>query len=182
VAVGRRELSARVVTPIYLALAAVMVMLSWPLPRVPSVMATLRVRGPYQRSAIESIRAQFLSDSSLYLSTDPIVPVLLGQRAFVLDSFNLDRFVRDETNVGRDLERRVQSRAFDTVVLRDDGVFPRDMDAGAPGFGQSCAAFWAQGGTLVQLLRTGYDIRAVRKPFVILQPRGQDLLVRNVSH
>ena len=71
VSLHRGEISRRVVTLTYAILAAVLAAISWPVPGVPSVMATLFTNGPRQRTRVEEVRAQFLPPSTVYLSTDP---------------------------------------------------------------------------------------------------------------
>jgi hypothetical protein len=172
VGVGRGRLTDRVVVTTYGALAVIMIALGLPPLWMPSPMRTLRLLGPHQRSTIEAVQADFLS-SNPYLSLDPIVPVLLHQRPIVLDPFNLGLFVVGNTPAGRNFDSRIHSRSFATVIADDDeGVFVRDLDQGSAGFAEAVARFWAASTPLIKLIGNDYEIRAVRRPFVILQPRG----------
>jgi hypothetical protein len=171
VALARGELSPRAAIPAYVTLAAIVAAISWPIPGIPSVVATFRKDGPRQRATVLAIHDEFLPPGTRYLSIDPIVPVLNGERPFLVDFFNLQLFLREGTAGGRDLEQRVRRRFFQVVVLRDSSDFPHDMNAGDPGFADACAKYWeSQHDALARFFRSDYEVRAVRKPFVILTP------------
>ncbi|MES1255931.1 MAG: hypothetical protein ABUS56_10005 [Acidobacteriota bacterium] len=171
VALANGDFSRRVAAWIYAGLAVLLAAISIPLPRIPSVIGTLQAQGPRQRAVVQAVHDGFLPPGARYLSTDPGVAILAGQRPVVLDAFSLDRFVRDGTPAGRDVERRIRAREFDVVVLRDTSAFVHDMNAGDrdPASDAATVRYWAeQPGPLAQLIRTTYEIRAVRRPFVIL--------------
>jgi hypothetical protein len=171
VALAQGELSPRAAIPAYAALAAIVAAISWPVPGIPSVMSTFRKDGPRQRAIVRAIHDEFLRPGTRYLSIDPIIPVLNDERPFLVDFFNLQLFLSEGTPAGRDLEERVRRRFFQVVVLRDSNDFPVDMNARDPGFTDACTKYWAsQHDALVRFLRSAYEIRAVRKPFVILAP------------
>jgi hypothetical protein len=159
---------------VYAALAVVLAAVSWPLPGIPSVVATLRAHGPRPRAVVAAIQAEFLPPGGRYLSTDPIVPVLSDESAVLLDAFDLRRFLRDGSPAGRDVEQQVHRHAFTAIIMRDADVFPRDMNAGDSGFAEACGRYWtAEDDDLDRLFRSAYEIRAVRRPFVILLPAGR---------
>jgi hypothetical protein len=171
VALARGEIPAKAAIPAYAALAAIVAAMSWPVRGIPSVLATFRKDGPRQREVVRAIHDEFLPPGTRYLSIDPIIPVLNDERPFLLDFFNLQLFLREGTPAGRDLEERVRRRFFQVVVLRDSSEFPHDMNASDPAFADACTRYWAsQREALVQFLQSAYEIRAVRKPFVILTP------------
>ena len=171
--VARSAVPPRVVASTYGILAVALAAISWPLPGIPSVIATLRAHGPRPRAVVAAIHAEFLPPGARYLSTDPIVPVLSDESAVLLDAFDLRRFLRDGGPPGRDIEDGVRRRAFSAIVLRDSEVFPRDMNAGDSGFAEASRRYWtAEDDDLVRLFHSAYEIRAVRRPFVILLPAG----------
>jgi hypothetical protein len=176
VAIERGRLPDRVVAPVYAFAVLVMAVLLMPLSWMPSPARTLRLSGPHQRETVEGIRAEFLSPSEPYLSLNPIVPVLLGDRPMVLDAFNLNAFVANDAPAGRDLRSRIGGQSYSTVIVDDGGVFPRDARPGDPGFAEDAARFWASATPLVQLIGSTYAIRAIRRPFVILQRRQGDVI------
>lgn len=166
------QLHAAVVWPVYGAMAVVLAAISWPLPGIPSVIATLEREGPRSRASLAALHAQFLPAGIPYLSMDPVVPVLSGERPYVVDFFNLELFYKEGAPAGRDVEARVRRRFFAAIVLRDSPAFLRDMDASDPGFDEARRQYWNdRDSPLTRLFRTAYDVRAVRKPFVILAPR-----------
>jgi hypothetical protein len=169
--VARSAVPPRVAAWAYGVLAGVLAAISWPLPGIPSVVATLRADGPRPRAVVAAIHAEFLPPGARYLSTDPIVPVLSDESAVLLDAFDLRRFLRDGGPPGRDVEQQIRRRAFSAIVMRDSDLFPRDMNAGDPGFAEACRRYWmTEDDDLLRLFRSAYEIRAVRRPFVILLP------------
>jgi hypothetical protein len=172
-AIARSAVPPKAVAWVYGALAFVLAAVSWPLPGIPSVVATLQAHGPRPRAVVAAIHAEFLPPGTRYLSTDPIVPVLSDESAVLLDAFDLRRFLRDGGPPGRDVERQVRGHAFSVIVMRDAGLFPRDMNAGDAGFAEACRRYWTtEDDDLERLFRSAYEIRAVRRPFVILLPAG----------
>jgi hypothetical protein len=61
--------------------------------------------------------AGYVGARDTILAEDPAVPVLLGQRAIVLDPFSFDRLVRTRPQWSQALAARVAAREFDKVVL-----------------------------------------------------------------
>jgi hypothetical protein len=51
------------------------------------------------------------------LSEDPVIPILRDERPIVLDGFGLRRLGESHPSLLADLERRLDRRAFDRVVL-----------------------------------------------------------------
>jgi len=173
VAVERGRLPDRLVAGMYAVTVVIMIALVLPLPWMPSPTRTLRLLGPRQRTTVDGIRAAFLPETASYLSLDPIVPVLLHERPMVLDPFNLNLFVVNDTPAGRDLQSRIRTRSFATVIVDDDeGEFSRDLLPDDRGFAEAAARFWATATPLVRLIGSDYEICAVRRPFVILRPRS----------
>jgi hypothetical protein len=178
VAVEQRRLPDRVVARVYALAVLVMIVLALPLSWMPSPTRTLRLLGPRQRATVDAIRAEFLTTPAPYLSLNPNVPLLLGERPMVLDAFNLNLFVANDTPAGRDLRARIHERSYATVIVDDGGLFPRDARPGDPGFAEAASQFWASATPVVQLIRSSYDICAVRRPFVILRPRQENAELR----
>jgi hypothetical protein len=164
-ALNDQDRSARLVVPTYALLSVMALAIAIPLTGVPSVHRTLSrqgVRGGRPRSAIARIHEEFLQPSVRYLSIDPIVPLLNNQQPLLLDPFAADVFLRTGHAAGSDLRARITGREFDVVIARDDRSFSRDSDE---------AARTAGGSELNRVLMAAYEIRAVRKPFLILRPR-----------
>jgi hypothetical protein len=66
--------------------------------------------------------------------------------------------------------------------MRGADQFPHDVDTGDAGFADDKAEYWAAGWSehqeMAALLKSAYDVRAVRKPFVILVRRRDAPLER----
>lgn len=151
-AVADGSLPPRVTVPVYACLAAAFAAISIPVPGVPSVIATLRAHGRPSRATVAAVHAEFLPSGTRYLSTDPAIPVLNGERPLLLDAFNLNRFVKERAPAGRDFERRVREHDYQVIILRESrGTSPDRND-------------------LERLVYSNYDVRAVRRPFLILAP------------
>ncbi|HUK36784.1 MAG TPA: hypothetical protein VLV86_22870 [Vicinamibacterales bacterium] len=176
VAVERGRLADRAVGAVYGVLVVIMIALALPLPGMPSPTRTLRLLGPHQRATVDAIAAEFFPRAAPYLSLNPMVPVLLHERSMVLDAFNLNLFVVENTAAGRDLRSRIHAQSFAAVVVDDDGLFARDLRPGDAGFADAAARFWAAATPVVQLIGSEYRICAVRRPFVILRPRDKPIL------
>ncbi len=140
VGLARLELPPRAVAAAYLALAVFIA--AWSL-REP--------RQPNRRATVVALRAEYGGPRERYLSLDPIIPLLSGERPVVLDAFYLDLLVEGDTAVGRDLGERVARREFDAIFVRD-ADWPRDLP-------------------VLRLFRSAYEARETRRPFVVLVPK-----------
>lgn len=152
VAIAGGRLSPRPAAAVFACLAAALAAISIPVAGIPSVIATLRAQGRPSRAVVRAVHAEYLPAGTRYLSTDPVIAVLNDERPLLLDAFNLDRFVREGTPAGRDLEQRVRRHDFQVIIVRED----------RGGGGRNA---------LERLVDSNYDVRAVRPPFVILVPR-----------
>lgn len=174
VALASGDLSSRAAAPVYAALAVMMAAISWPVPGIPSVMATLRAEPPHSRARVQAIHAEFLPPGTRYVTTDPIISLIDNERTVLLDDFGLDLALRRGAPAGLDFERRVRRGEIDVIVLRGAEEFPGDMDASDPRFAYYLKRFWK--GSIGQrpmsrLLDTAYQVRAVRQPFVVFTKR-----------
>ena len=141
------------------------------MPGLPSTIGELRATGPNRRDTIAQLRADY--PSTRYLSLDPAVPVLSGDRPRLLDAFSLDLAVENGTPAGLDLASRAARREFDVIYVRDDSTLARDMKPGEVDFAARCEAFWARDRrAIVRVLRGSYRVAEVRRPFVVLVPQG----------
>jgi hypothetical protein len=152
VAIADRQLPERAAAAVFAGMAAALAAISLPVPGIPSVIATLRAQSLPSRAGVRAIHGEFLPQGTRYLSTDPVIAVLYDERPQLLDAFNLSRFVREGTAAGRDLEQRLRRHDFAFVVVREDtrGLQNRN--------------------DLERLIRSTYDVSAVRSPFVVLVP------------
>src|SRR5262249_29061821 len=154
VAMADGQLSARPAAAVFAGMAATLAAISFPVPGIPSVIATLRAQALPSRAAVRAIHVEFLSQGRRYLSTDPVIAVLYDERPLLLDAFNLSRFIREGTPAGRDLEQRLRRHDFAFVIVREDPLASQNRN------------------DLDRLIHSTYDVSAVRRPFVVLVPRA----------
>jgi hypothetical protein len=153
VGMAHGQLPARAAAAVVAGMAAALAAISFPVPGIPSVTATLRAQSLPSRAAVRAIHGEFLPQGTRYLSTDPVIAVLYDERPLLLDAFNLSRFVRERTAAGRDLEQRLRRHDFAFVIVREDPLGSQNHN------------------DLERLIHSTYDVRAVRNPFVVLVPR-----------
>jgi len=165
----------RLVPPTYALLTALMVAISIPVPGIPSVHRTLSRqgnRGGRRRSTVLAIHDAFLGSGVRYLSLDPVVPLLHGDRPILLDPFAMEVFFHTGHLAAEDFRRRIIDHEFDVVIVRDDESFPTDMDEGTAEVQKGVTNHFSENGSaMTRLLAAEYDVRAVRAPFLILRPR-----------
>jgi hypothetical protein len=152
-AIADGRLLPRPAAAVFACLAVALAAISIPLAGIPSVIATVRAQGRPSRAAVRAVHTEFLPAGTRYLSTDPVIAVLNGERPLLLDAFNLNRFVMEGTPAGRDVEQRVRRHDFQVIIVREN--------RGAAGSKND----------LERLVDSNYDVSAVRPPFLILVPR-----------
>jgi hypothetical protein len=167
----------RLVVPTYVLLLVMAVVLVVPLPGGPSVHRTLArqgIRGGRPRSAIAAVHRQFLQGHVRYLSADPIVPLLNDERPLLLDPFAADVLLRTGHPAGIDLQARIARQEFDVVIVRDDRPLAGDSQGDSdftPGSQNLRQFLTGNHSELIRVLLASYEIRAARRPFLVLRPR-----------
>jgi hypothetical protein len=149
------EDSRRLVRAVYAVLAVIALAIAIPLPGIPSVHRTLVRQGPHggrPRTVVARLHEEFPAPPSRYLSTDPIVPLLHGDRPLLLDAFAMEVFLHAGSEAGRDFRTRVLRHEFDVIIARSDEVRPVRSE-------------------LIRVVTSAYRIEAVREPFVVFRPR-----------
>jgi len=136
----------RIGAAVFGALAVMIAAITIPLPGLPSVVADIRSAGPRPRAAVVDLRHD--APAGTWLSFDPIVPILNGQRPWVLDYSNLEFGYSTQTMAGRDVKRRVEEQFFDAVIV------PKGYDS-----------------PLVQLVTTAYAPQGSQGLFTVFLPR-----------
>lgn len=152
--IAEGRLASRAAAGVFAAMAIGLAAISIPLPGIPSVIATLRAQALPSRAVVRAVHEEFLPPGTRYLSTDPVIAVLYDERPLLVDAFNLSRFVREGTAAGRDLEQRLRRHDFAVVIMREEPLASQNRNE------------------LERLVYSTYDVRAVRRPFVVLVPRA----------
>ena len=148
VAIARAIVPERLAAGLYAALAGVLILVTIPVAGLPSVVGEVRSAMSRPRSAVEAIGRDLRDGAAPYLSIDPIVPILNGDRPWLLDYAGLERAYVSGTAIGLDFASRIQQRFFAAVIV------PRGYDS-----------------PIMPLLRTAYDVRESSGPFVVMRPR-----------
>jgi hypothetical protein len=115
------------------------------------------------RFALEELRRVVPPNASI-LSEDPTVPIVLGKRPVVLDAFMLARIGRSHPEWVEMLERRLDAKEFDRVVLFHRPGFVLDGDN----------PFWRDthfGAGVVEAIARNYRSAHVASGYDILVPR-----------
>ena len=107
--------------------------------------------------------AGLVDEGDTVLSEDPTIPLLLGQRPLLLDSFIARAAMEDDPEVARAVAARVAAKEFDAVIL---------VAALEPGTGLYDKQFL--GRTVNDALRASYRIGYVERDLYVYVPTGGD--------
>lgn len=118
VALQRATLAPRVATAVFAANAVVLVAITIPVPGLPSVIENIHATGSRSRDIVRIIR-QDVPSPGPWLCFDPLVPILSGERPWLLDFNNLEIAYAAHTPLGRDVAQRVGQEFFSAVVVPD---------------------------------------------------------------
>jgi hypothetical protein len=160
------------------ALLAVAISVTW-IPGMPSVYHFLQERGrPTQAGAGVDEIFRRLPDgaSTALLSENPIVPLAIGQRPAVLDTFSLRLLSSGSDNVRREFFERLTQKQYAAVVLVDWSGAPKDERwreierHTSLGVQQFYGEVHFPAGFL-SALNAHYRLSFVVSPFVVFEPR-----------
>ena len=169
----RRGYRSRVAATVF-GLVALLTVFTW-VPGLPSIRHYVEKPGRPTREAVARIQ-QMIDKRGPIMSENPGLPVLMGQRAVVLDAFQLPLISRERPEIRESFFRRLRGREFSGVVLMDWSGAPRDR------LEQEMEAHSSLGGKkfygdvhffpgFLETLKAGYRITLVDGPFVLFQPR-----------
>ena len=129
----------RAVASTSFALLSIFLVAAW-LPGVPSPRKSLDIASRETAAELTSAIQEARQYAGPVLSDNPMVPVILGERAYLLDKFSFDKLYRTDPDVRADFESRISNRQFPVIVLSDEFDSPaREImhynynDAGAVG-------------------------------------------------
>lgn len=145
---------------------------------VPSLRSWIAAAGRPTRATAEKIAALTAGDARPVLSENPLLPVLAGQRAAVLDAFSLRVLAGRDPAVARDFTAMIAGEKFSAVVLLDWSGAPESKieaalaaHAGPGGEGFYGAVHFPPG--FLEILHAHYALAAVERPYVVFRPRGR---------
>jgi len=149
--------------------------ISW-LPGVPSIRAFF---GRFHRPEVASVQDHFSRGGPRahpVLATNPLIPILAGERPFVADAFNFRIMLERDPVLHAEFCGQVRAGRFGSVVLSNwPGIFPRDVESpDDPLIGQCLPAF-IELGTLGEgftpALLERYRIVRVHRPYIYFMRR-----------
>ena len=108
-------------------LLSIFIVAAW-LPGVPSPRKSLDIASRETIAELISAIPKVRLDDGPVLADNPMVPVALRERAYLLDKFNFDELYRNDPAVSTDFESRINNRRFPVIVLSDEFDLPaREM-------------------------------------------------------
>jgi len=98
------------------AVLSVIIVATWT-PWAPSPLKTLIARDNQTQSQIRATVMRWAPAGGTILSVDASYPILLGQRPFLLDAFNLRNFIAQDGAIARDFEHRIAAQEFAVLIV-----------------------------------------------------------------
>lgn len=119
---GARHLNVRAAAAGGFLIMAVIVFVTW-LPGVPSPRATLAIGERETGGEIIEAVARHRRGEGPLLSDHGGIPALMGERAFLMDQYNLNNFLPSRPKLADDFVGRIESRTFSAIVLVRGSTF-----------------------------------------------------------
>jgi hypothetical protein len=148
------------------------IVVTW-FPGVPSIPKFFQKHGrPAMAAPVEFLQLAGPAAHPL-LSENPLIPLLVGERPFVADAFNLDLMSRSNDDFRNTFEKRLQTGYFGSVVLKTiRGKFARDVtDPMDPLLTEPLLDHVAHGHLIARFssqIQSQYRVVYVRRPYVFL--------------
>jgi hypothetical protein len=114
------------------------------------------------REACEALVAELPREGGPILSENPLIPVVAGERAFLLDPFMFMVVSRNRPDLVDDLRARLAAKKFRAVVLRSDP---------ATEMGRYLLKHIHLGPEFLEALEASYDLAWRRGPYLVYLPR-----------
>lgn len=127
------------------------------------------------RATIQAIQEKLGSDKKNLLSENPLVPLLLGQRPFVMDAFSLRLMAQKSPEVQADFTQKIENHFFEAIVLLDWSGAPLDQleDAMEKHSSLGVDRFYGEvhfPPGFLDLMKKHYFLSFVKRPYVIYEP------------
>jgi hypothetical protein len=142
------------------------------LPGVPSEFKTIEAHEMTSRQGLRDLHREFLG-SGPYLAWNGLVPLVNGDRPFILDKYNLHIFQERDHPAARMVARGVAESRFSAIVVNAwDGVRD-DLDREDPELVRRGPSFMRECDPLIPgPAEDRYQLVAIRSGFAILVPRS----------
>lgn len=148
-------------------------------PGIPSVFHFLQARGrPTQAAVDEIVRRLPRGSEKTWLSENPIVPLAVGERPAVLDSFSLRLLASRSSRVRQEFLGGLTRQRYSAVILVDWSGVPQQERWSEIARHTSLGVTQFYGEVhfpagFLETLESGYRLSFVTGPFVVFEPRGR---------
>lgn len=167
-------------TTLVLPLLMIGTLLTW-IPGVPSIMGHLNQNGKPSLRHLEGIMQSLPWNSSPVLSENPLLPILLGERPYMLDAFTLRVLAQKNHAITPALFRQLQEKKFGGVILTNWQPVSREF----PLEGMARQKGWDGGPfygnvhfpkRFLSVLKMNYKLAYVATPYYVFIPKSVPLL------
>ncbi|GJL77799.1 MAG: hypothetical protein NPINA01_07880 [Nitrospinaceae bacterium] len=128
------------------------------------------------RDTVQAISDKLGPERKNILSENPLVPLLMGQRPFVLDAFSLRLLAQKSPVIHKDFTQKIEKHFFEAIVLLDWSGAPLDQleDAMEKHSSLGVERFYGEVHFPVgflDLMKQHYRLSFVERPFVVYEPK-----------
>jgi hypothetical protein len=160
---------------LYFLFTVIGILFMW-IPGTLSIKDHIEPVGRPTRDTIQTIKNKLGPGKNNLLSENPLVPLMMGQRPFVLDAFSLRVMAKKSPAIKTDFTRKIEDRFFDAIVLLDWSGAPVDQleDAMEKHSSLGVDRFYGEvhfPPGFLDLMKTHYALSFVERPFVIYKPK-----------
>jgi hypothetical protein len=160
---------------LYFLFTVIGILFMW-IPGTLSIKDHIEPVGRPTRDTIQTLASKLGPENKNILSENPLVPLLMGQRPFVLDAFSLRLLAQKSPVVHEDFTRKIENRFFEAIVLLDWSGAPLDRLEAAMEKHSSLGVDRFYGEVhfppgFLDLMKKHYALSFVERPFVIYKPK-----------
>ncbi|MDA1110804.1 MAG: hypothetical protein O3A78_13490 [Nitrospinae bacterium] len=160
---------------LYFLFTVIGILFMW-IPGTLSIKDHIESVGRPTRTTIQTLAEKLGPENKNILSENPLVPLLMGQRPFVLDAFSLRLLAQKSPVVHEDFIRRLKDQFFEAIILLDWSGAPLDQleDAMEKHSSLGVDRFYGEvhfPPGFLDLMKKHYALSFVERPFVIYKPK-----------
>ena len=163
-------------TTLILPLLMLGTLFTW-IPGVPSIADHLQQSGKPSFRHVEGIVQSLPWNDAPILSENPLIPILLGERPFMLDAFSLRVMAEKDPAITRSLFRQIQEKKFKGVILTHWQPVSRQfpLEGMARQKGWDGRAFYGNvhfPKQFLSVLKMNYKLAYVASPYYVFIPKN----------
>jgi hypothetical protein len=160
---------------LYFLFTVIGILFMW-IPGTLSIKDHIEPVGRPTRDTVRAIEKKLGPQIKNVLSENPLVPLLMKQRPFVLDAFSLRVLAQKSAIVQEDFTRKIENGFFKAIILLDWTGAPLDRleDAMEQHSSLGVDRFYGEvhfPPGFLDLMKTHYELSFVERPFVIYEPK-----------